>query len=122
MYFEVTAPIDVSEKDEELALRFDHMLLSMQLSLVDKPGISYTYQNKHNSIASKLESKSSVPAVAVHLEWVQFIQTANFCQDLTLAELEEPRKKLRLLMRFIGKESRGVVYTNFQDDVLYQFD
>ncbi len=51
------APIDVSEKDEELAQRFDHMLLSMQLSLVDKTGISDAYQDKLNAIASKLESK-----------------------------------------------------------------
>jgi type I restriction enzyme R subunit len=112
------APIDVLEKDEELAQRFDHMLLSMQLALVDKTGISDFYQDKLNAIAAKLESKSSVPAVAAHLEWIQFIQTANFWQDLTLEELEDTRKKLRLLMRFIEKESRGVVYTNFQDELL----
>ncbi|MCC4273916.1 DEAD/DEAH box helicase family protein [Marinomonas communis] len=111
-------PITPDEKVEELALRFDHMLLSMQLALTEKIGISDYYRDKLIQIASKLESKSSVPAVGDQLEWIQYVQTANFWTDLTLEELEQTRRKLRLLMRFIDKESKGVVYTDFKDKVL----
>ncbi|MFY8285045.1 DEAD/DEAH box helicase family protein [Pseudoalteromonas sp. SSMSWG5] len=111
-------PITPDEKEEELALRFDHMLLTMQLALTEKTGISDYYRDKLVQIASKLESKASVPAVGEQLEWIQYVQSANFWTDLTLEELEQTRRKLRLLMRFIEKESKGVVYTDFQDEVL----
>ena len=112
------APIDLIEKEEELALRFDHMLLTMQLGLVDKSGVSDFYRDKLIQIAEKLESKTSIPAVAMQLDWIQYIQSANFWTDLSLKELEETRKKLRLLMGYIETESAGVVYTDFQDQVL----
>lgn len=111
-------PITPEEKEEELALRFDHMLLTMQLALSEKTGISDYYRDKLVQIASKLESKASVPAVGEQLEWIQYVQSANFWTDLTLEELEQTRRKLRLLMRFIEKESKGVVYTDFQDEIL----
>jgi type I restriction enzyme R subunit len=111
-------PLEPDEKEEELALRFDHMMLTMQLALTEKTGITDFYRDKLNQIAAKLESKASVPAVGEQLEWLQYVQSANFWTDLTLEELEQTRRKLRLLMRFIEKESTGVVYTNFQDEVL----
>ena len=94
------------------------MLLSMQLALVDKTGVSDFYRDKLNQIAAKLESKASVPAVGEQLEWIQYVQSANFWTDLSLEELEQTRRKLRLLMRFIEKENTSIVYTNFQDELL----
>ena len=111
-------PIAPDEKEEELALRFDHMLLTMQLGLIGKIGISDYYRDKLTQIASKLESKSSVPAVSDQLEWIQYVQSAHFWTDITLEELEQTRRKLRLLLRFIDKESKGVVYTDFKDTLL----
>ena len=111
-------PIEPREKDEELALRFDHMLLTMQLAMVEKTGISDYYRDKLVNIAAKLESKTSVPAIAEEVEWLEYIQSANFWTDLTLDELEQTRKRLRLLMRFMDKEGTGYVYTNFQDELL----
>ena len=105
-------PIEPREKDEELALRFDHMLLTMQLAMVEKTGISDYYRDKLVNIAAKLESKTSVPAIAEEVEWLEYIQSANFWTDLTLDELEQTRKRLRLLMRFMDKEGTGYVYTN----------
>lgn len=110
-------PLDPIEKEEELALRFDHMLLTMQLALVEKSGISNFLQSKLIAIAAKLESKASVPAVEAELKWIQHVQSAHFWEGLTLEELEQTRKSLRLLMRYIEKESQGVVYTHFQDEV-----
>ena len=111
-------PLAPDEQDEELALRFDHMVLMMQLALTDNTGISDYYQDKLTQIASKLESKASVPAVSDQLEWIQYVQSAHFWTDLSLEELEQTRRKLRLLLRHIETESKGVVYTNFQDEVL----
>jgi len=110
-------PLEPDEKEEEMALRFDHILLTMQLGLVEKTGISDYHQDKLVQIARKLESKVSVPAVAEQLEWIQYVQSANFWQDVSLEELEQTRKRLRLLMRYIEKEGQAVVYTHFEDEV-----
>ena len=111
-------PLIPEEKEEELSLRFDQLLLTMQLALVNKTGISDFYRDKLNQIAAKLESKASVPAVMAQLEWIQYVQSSNFWTDITLEDLEKTRLKLRLLMRFIEKESTGIVFTNFQDQLL----
>jgi type I restriction enzyme R subunit len=111
------APLIPEEKEEELSLRFDQLMLSMQLALVDKTGISDFYSDKLNQIAAKLESKASVPAVMEHLQWIQYVQSSNFWTDVSLEELEKTRLKLRLLIRFIEKESTKIVYTNFQDQL-----
>ncbi|MEO3678423.1 DEAD/DEAH box helicase family protein [Rheinheimera sp. FR7-31] len=111
-------PLIPEEKEEELSLRFDQLLLTMQLALVNKTGISDFYRDKLTQIAAKLESKASVPAVMAQLEWIQYVQSSNFWTDITLEDLEKTRLKLRLLMRFIEKESTGIVFTNFQDQLL----
>ncbi|MES9988120.1 MAG: DEAD/DEAH box helicase family protein [Candidatus Thiodiazotropha endolucinida] len=110
-------PLEPDEKEEELALRFDHMLLTMQLDLVEKNSISDYLQDKLIAIAAKLESKSSINAVSDQLEWIRYIQSTNFWQNLTLEELENTRRRLRLLMRYIEKESQAVVYTHFEDEM-----
>lgn len=110
--FTPTEPLEV---DQEMALQFDNLLLSMQLALLDKTGISDHNQARLIKIAEQLEAKSSIPAVAQQLEWIQYIQTANFWQDVTLEELEHTRKHLRLLLQYIEKQVKSIVYTTFID-------
>ncbi|MGJ8648329.1 MAG: DEAD/DEAH box helicase family protein [Marinomonas colpomeniae] len=110
--------LTTDEKEEELALRFDHLMLTMQLAMTERTGIRDFYRDKLVQIASKLEGKASVPAVAEQLEWIQYVQSAHFWTDLTLEELEQTRRKFRLLMQFIKNESKDAIYTNFQDTVL----
>jgi type I restriction enzyme R subunit len=110
--------LTADEKEEELALRFDHLMLTMQLAMAEKTGISDYYRDKLVQIASKLENKVNVPAVAEQREWIQYVQSAHFWTDLTLEELEQTRRKFRLLMQFIKNESKETIYTNFQDQVL----
>ncbi|MBD3671719.1 MAG: DEAD/DEAH box helicase family protein [Gammaproteobacteria bacterium] len=111
-------PFNANEIEGELALRFDQMLLTLQLSVVERRGISDFYQDKLITIASKLESKVTVPEVEAQQGWLQYIQSASFWQDTSLEDLEETRKRLRQLMRYIEKESRIIVYTNFEDELL----
>jgi len=110
-------PLEPDEKEDELALRFDHTLLTMQLALVEKRGVSDFLQDKLVNIARRLEGKFTVSAVAEQLEWIQYVQSANFWENLSLEELEQTRRRLRLLMRYLGKEERPLVYTRFKDEV-----
>jgi type I restriction enzyme R subunit len=80
-----------------------------------KVDVFFSFSKWVSSLA--FESKASVPAVMEHLEWIQYVQSAHFWTDISLEELEKTRIKLRLLMRFIEKESTKIVYTNFQDEL-----
>lgn len=111
-------PLDAIEQDQERALRFDQLILTMQLAYVEGTGISDKQQSRLAELAAQLEAKASVPAVGEHLEWIQYIQSANFWQDISLEELEQTRRKLRLLLRYLDNKGAGIVYTNFEDSVV----
>lgn len=105
------------EVPEELAKRFDCMLLQMQLALLQKKQQSAEQIQKVMDIAEKLEQKSSIPAVEAQLELIQEIQTNEYWQSISLPMLEKIRRQLRNLIRFIDKEEKGIVFTNFEDEI-----
>jgi type I restriction enzyme R subunit len=111
-------PLSPDEKEEELALNFDHLLLTMQLALVEQTGISDSHRDKLTQYAQYLEGKTSVPAVAEQIEWIEYVQSTNFWMETSLEDLEQTRRRLRLLIHLIKKEKLGIVYTNFKDELL----
>jgi type I restriction enzyme R subunit len=68
-------------------------------------------------IAAKLEQKTNVPAVKAQLELLQELQTEEYWQDITLAMIEQVRRKLRGLAQFIDKKERPIVYTILEDEM-----
>ena len=53
--------------------------------------------------------------VRSELELIIELQTDDFWQDVTAAMLEDVRKRLRNLVKFIEKTKRPTVYTDFTD-------
>ena len=104
------------EADDELANRFDHLLLQMQLEQLTGKGISLSKHQKVVDAAAQLEAKSSIPMVAIHLGLLQLIQTPDFWKHISLATLDEVRRKLRNLMEFLDKGTKQIVYTDFSDE------
>jgi type I site-specific restriction endonuclease len=51
------------------------------------------------------------------LTLIQEIQSSEWWQDITVTMLESARKKLRLLIQFIEKKERRIVYTDFEDEL-----
>jgi type I restriction enzyme R subunit len=105
------------EIQDELAKRFDYILLRMQLELLQEKALSADLVLKVMDIAEKLEQKSSIPAVSVELGLIQEIHTDSFWQNITLQMLEKIRRHLRGLIRFIDKDERNIVFTNFEDEI-----
>lgn len=112
-------PFNDIEQDDEAAMRFDKLLLTMQLAVLKEGGVSDNQRDRVCKIAEELLSKVSIPQVAAHEEWLNYVISANFWIDVTVQYLELTRRKLRLLLGpYLSKESRGVVYTNFDDSLL----
>ncbi len=55
--------------------------------------------------------------VRVQLPLIGDVQTDEWWQDVTLAMLEDVRKKLRPLVRLIEKNRRKMLYTDFTDEL-----
>jgi type I restriction enzyme R subunit len=108
-----------TELDSELeeALRFDLLLLHLQLaSLRAEPGFS-RLRDRVQAIAALLEEKASIPMVRGQIALIHDVQTDIWWQDATVAMMEVLRKRLRDLVCFIDRKQRAPVYTDFEDEI-----
>jgi type I restriction enzyme R subunit len=106
-----------TEADDEEAKRFDMLLLRLQLALLRHEFSFGRLQGALVGIAGQLEEQGMIPMVRIHLPLIAEIQTEEWWQDVTLAMLEDARKKLRSLVRLIEKSQRRIIYTDFTDEL-----
>ena len=90
----------------------------MELDLLQKTIISDQWMNETISIVAALSKKGAIPIVAAKMDLIKQIQTAQYWQDMDLVKVENTRKELRSLIRFIDKSSGIIFYSNFEDEVL----
>ncbi len=115
-------PSEVEDNDE-LAKRFDLMILNMQLAVLDNYKGFERIQNKVMEIASKLEDKRSVPLVNAQLELIRDMQTSEFWEYITIPMLEEVRVCIRNLMQFLDKNNgKEIIYSDFEDEIGLQVE
>ncbi|MCZ7537170.1 MAG: DEAD/DEAH box helicase family protein [Acidimicrobiia bacterium] len=109
-------PAEVDAEPEE-AKRFDLLLLSLELALLQtEPGYPRLQQQVRH-IAGLLEEYPTIPAVAKELPLISDVQSDEWWADVTLPMLELVRRRLRLLVPFIEKTKRKIVYTDFEDEI-----
>ncbi len=111
------AELPYSDDDEEMARRFDLLMLNMQLAILETSPKQVRYQRQVISLMSSLEEKQAIPVVAKELALILDLQREEAWQNITLPMLESARKKLRDLIKFIDKTgTQETVYTTFMDD------
>lgn len=103
--------------DDELARRFDLMILNYQLALLSGAHSTEIYINKIILIANALSKKENIPSVALQKETIRKVKTREFWHAITINRLDEVRRSLRDLIKFIDKEKQEPVYTHFEDDL-----
>jgi type I restriction enzyme, R subunit len=110
------APLIEPTDPDELAKRFDLLMLNLQLYQVlsDKRQTNLIKQVK--GIGARLTKKSAIPLVAQKMETLLEIQTNDFWKEITLPAVEKLRIEIRELIKFLEKESRPIVYTDFEDE------
>ena len=110
-------PSEIDTDDIESRL-FDLTALKMQLTLAE--GDTSTFEQHRRrvvEIAMLLEEKSTIPAVAAQLAYLTSVQESAFWEGIALNDLEKLRLRLRVLVQFLDKKTRTVVYTDFQDEI-----
>lgn len=105
------------QPEEETAKWFDYLILKTQLAVLQHHKKFDRLKEQVVDIAGSLEEKESVPVVKAQIELLQEIQKDDFWQHITLPMLENARKRLRDLVRFIDKTRRLDIYTDFEDEI-----
>ena len=110
-------PSEIETDDIESRL-FDLTALKMQLAFAEgDTGTFERHRRRVVEIAMLLEEKSTIPAVAAQLGYLASVQENAFWEGIALNGLEELRLRLRGLMPFLDKNTRTIVYTDFQDEI-----
>jgi type I restriction enzyme R subunit len=104
------------DPEHEDAKRFDMLLLNAQLGVLRSEPFE-RQRNKVMQIAGALEDQQTIPVIAAQLELIQDIQHDEWWVNVTYAMLEEVRKKLRLLVPLIERSKKGVIYSDFGDEL-----
>jgi len=101
--------------DDELARRFDVLLLNYQLALLTHAYSTAAYIHKISCVSKDLLKKQNIPAVAMQSPLLNELQTELFWQSVNVNRLDKVRLSLRDLMKYLDKESQVNVITTFED-------
>ncbi|MBJ7579365.1 DEAD/DEAH box helicase family protein [Devosia sp. MC532] len=101
----------------EAAKRFDLLMLNLQLSLLRTSKSFDRYRKQLLEIVSALEEQFTIPVVASQQEFILEIQTDAWWEGVTVPLLELVRLRLRNLVQHVEKSKRGIVYSDFADEI-----
>lgn len=112
----VAALPDQLEPEQEESKRFDMLVLNAQLGLLRSEPFE-RQRRKVMQIAGALEDQQSIPAIKQQLELILDVQADEWWIDASYPMLEEIRQKLRLLVPLIERSKKGIVYSDFEDNI-----
>ncbi len=104
-----------AKNDDELARRFDVLILKYQLALLTSAYSTDSFLNQISSISKALLKKQNIPAVAAQVSLLNDLQTEAFWTAVNINRLDEVRLALRDLIKYLDKESQVNVVTTFED-------
>ncbi|HWG04385.1 MAG TPA: DEAD/DEAH box helicase family protein, partial [Beijerinckiaceae bacterium] len=109
-------PSEVGPDGGEEAKRFDLLALNLQLGLLRHEPAFARLRQQVIDIAGLLEEKDAIPMVHQQMALIQEVQSDEWWQDVTVPMLEVMRRRLRDLVKFIEKQQRKIIYTDFEDE------
>jgi type I restriction enzyme R subunit len=108
-----------NKDDDELARRFDILILNYQLALLSGAYRTDGYMNKISGTAKALLKKQNIPAIAMQVPLLSELQTEGFWRAITINHLDKVRLSMRDLIKYLDKDERVNVITTFEDDLDY---
>jgi len=115
--FDHIAPIVIETESDEMAKRFDALMLDLQLSVLKGEKKQLGLIQKVVTTAQKLSKKASIPAVAQHLDTIHEVQEKLFWQAGSIPAIERVRVDLRNLLKFLDAENKAIYFTDFEDEI-----
>ena len=111
------APIIRPKKEDELARRFDYLIYSIDLGMLQSKNVQKPI-NTVISTAEALSKKYSIPQVKAERETIEKVQTDEFWENATILELDQVRDSMRLLMQYLERIVQPILDTNVEDTII----
>lgn len=106
-----------AKEDDELAKRFDILILNYQLALMTAAYSTDRFITQISGTAKALLKKQNIPAVAKQVHLLNELQVEQFWKTININRLENVRVSLRDLIKYLDKETQPIVKTNFEDEI-----
>ena len=112
-------PLSEPDDSSEEARRFDLLILSFMLAVLNSSPEALHYANQIKSISANLLKKTNLPVVRQKEALLREVVSEAFWQtSLSLNALEKIRIEVRELIRLLDKDKKGVVYSYFTDEII----
>ena len=112
------APLMMETDQDELAKRFDALMLDLQLSVLNGEKKQAALIEKVVDTAARLSKKASIPAVARKMATIKEVQQKLFWEGATIPGIERIRIELRDIIKFLDSENTPIYFTMFEDKLL----
>ena len=108
------APLVKPESDNELEKRFDYLIYSIDLGMLQSKSVQQAVRTVIGT-AQALTEKYSIPQVKAQRALIEKVMTQEFWDNTNILELNEVRKALRELVQYIEKKKHKIYYVDFED-------
>ena len=107
--------LPIAETINEMARRFDLMMLKLQIAQLLLSGSEAGYHENLIAIAEVLGEKYTIPQVLKSRDLIESMKDPDFYKNLSQKRLEEIRLEIRELVQYLDKSQRVNVYTDLED-------
>ena len=111
------APLTVPKKEDELARRFDYLIYSIDLGILQSKNVKQPIKTVIGT-AEQLSKKYAIPQVAEQKYIIEKVVTPEFWESANVLELDAVREALRDLLQYLEKEKQKIYYTSFTDTIV----
>lgn len=111
------SPLIVPKKDNELARRFDYLVYSIDLGMLQGKSIQEPIDIVVKT-AEALSRKYTIPQVAAQKDIIEKVQSQEFWDNVSVVELNTVREAMRNLIQYLDRIVRKIHYANFEDTIL----
>ncbi|MDA9593691.1 DEAD/DEAH box helicase family protein [Flavobacteriaceae bacterium] len=108
-----------SRDDDELARRFDMLILIYQILLLSGSDSTGKYMSKIFRTAASLQKKDNIPQVSIHIPLIKEVQTDQYWNSINVKKLDSLRNALRDLIKYLDTQKQEPIYTHFEDELDY---
>jgi len=111
------SPLIKPKKDSELARRFDYLIYSIGLGILQSKNVQKPIDIVVQTAEVLLTAKRDVPQVKAQKEVLEKVVTPDFWECVNVLELDVVRTAMRDLLQYIDRVETKVYYKNFEDEI-----
>ncbi|MCD3351836.1 DEAD/DEAH box helicase family protein [Clostridium botulinum] len=114
---EYVSPLITTLRDDEFAKRFDILMYTIELASLQDNNVTRPIK-KVIETAENLSKLGTIPEIKENKYIIDKVRTTEFWEEIDLFELDEVRKALRELLKYLERTTQKTYYTHFEDMII----